>query len=80
MYKITFKIEWDINFLYCNNCFFKYKDSKNIISNLNIHNNIEKYFLKYFTIPKYQSLYINQVLEDKLRGKNAKAKPFFNLI
>lgn len=59
------------NLLYYNNYLYKYSNSGNNISNLNVYNIAKKHFLNYFILLKYQILLINQVLEDKLKRKNA---------
>lgn len=69
MYKIIFKIKHNNNLLYYNNCFYKYRILNDNITYINIHNIIKKLFLNYFIMPKYQILFIDQVLENTIRKK-----------
>lgn len=63
-----------------NDYFYKYKKSRKMISNLNIYSIIKKKFLNYFIIFQYQTLFIDQVLNDKFLKKNSKTKLFFNQV
>lgn len=78
IYKTTFGIEYDNNFLCFDNYFYKCKDFRDIFFNLDIYSIMKKYFLNHFIISEYQTLLIDQVLKNKLREKNTKARPFFN--
>lgn len=78
MCETIFDIKYDYNWLYCNNYFYKYKDSNNDIFQVNIHDIRKKHFLNYFTIPKYQILIVDKVLRDNFEGENT--RPIFFVI
>lgn len=54
------------------------KNSRNIISQLNIYSIIKKKFLNCLTMAEYQTLLGDQVLKGKVEGQNAKPRPFSN--
>ena len=73
-------MEYDNNLLYCNNCFYKCKNSGNNIDYINIYDIIKELSLNYFITIKFQTLLINQIMDNKIGKKYAKTIFFPNQI